>query len=244
MNHEAVCVDPKSGIVYMTEDRHDSLIYRYIPNTPGKLHYGGKLQALRLMGRASADTRNWDTQLIKPGETHACGWVTLDEVDSPLDDLRHRGFNKGAARFARGEGMWWGSQGKSDQDGAAYFACTNGGKEGLGQIWRLTPNGLGEGIDTLELFIEPDDITAMENADNITFSPWGDIFVCEDAADLSTAQHLVGVTPEGELYQFGRNRHNKSEFAGVCFSPDGSTMFVNIQQMGWTLSVTGPWNSG
>jgi secreted PhoX family phosphatase len=34
-----------------------------------------------------------------------------------------------------------------------------------------------------------------------------------------------------------------SELAGACFSPDGSTMFVNIQTPGVTLAVTGPWNS-
>ena len=34
-NHEAIAVDPKSGIVYQTEDRHDSLIYRFIPDVPG-----------------------------------------------------------------------------------------------------------------------------------------------------------------------------------------------------------------
>lgn len=45
-NHEAVAVDPKSGIIYQTEDEHDGLIYRFIPNTPGKLVDGGRLQVL------------------------------------------------------------------------------------------------------------------------------------------------------------------------------------------------------
>jgi len=31
-NHEAVAVDPASGVVYQTEDRPDGLIYRFIPN--------------------------------------------------------------------------------------------------------------------------------------------------------------------------------------------------------------------
>ena len=31
-NHEAIAVDPKTGIVYQTEDRHDGLLYRFIPN--------------------------------------------------------------------------------------------------------------------------------------------------------------------------------------------------------------------
>ena len=34
-NHEAVCVDPSTHIVYQTEDRGDGLIYRYLPNTKG-----------------------------------------------------------------------------------------------------------------------------------------------------------------------------------------------------------------
>lgn len=243
MNHEAVCVDPQSGIVYLTEDRHDSLIYRFIPNVPERMHEGGKLQALRLLSTNSADTRNWDAQLIKPNHPIACGWITMDEIDSPLDDLRHRGFAKGAARFARGEGMWWGSQtnakdADSDTSGA-YFACTNGGKAGAGQIWKLTPNGLGHGMDALELLIEPNDPSVLQNADNITFSPWGDIFVCEDG---EAPQYLVGVRPDGSLYQFAKNAYNRSEFAGVCFSPDGSTMFVNIQSMGWTVAIMGPWN--
>src|SRR5690606_13217554 len=60
-NHEAVAVDPRSGVVYLTEDRGDGLIYRYIPNTPGKLLKGGRLQALAIRGQKSCDTRNWET---------------------------------------------------------------------------------------------------------------------------------------------------------------------------------------
>jgi uncharacterized protein len=47
------------------------------------------------------------------------------------------------------------------------------------------------------------------------------------------------VTPEGKIYRFGRNKI--SEFAGACFSPDGSTMFVNILSPGVSLAITGPW---
>ena len=58
-NHEAVAVDPRSGIVYQTEDRSDGLIYRFIPDKPGELAAGGKLQALKIRGIKEADTRNW-----------------------------------------------------------------------------------------------------------------------------------------------------------------------------------------
>ena len=58
-NHEAICVDPKSHVVYQTEDRHEGLFYRYLPNTKTKLLDGGKLQALAIKGHQSVDLRNW-----------------------------------------------------------------------------------------------------------------------------------------------------------------------------------------
>jgi uncharacterized protein len=32
-----------------------------------------------------------------------------------------------------------------------------------------------------------------------------------------------------------------SEFTGVTFSPDGKTLFANIQTPGIMLAITGPW---
>ena len=34
---------------------------------------------------------------------------------------------------------------------------------------------------------------------------------------------------------------NRTEFAGSCFSPDGSVLFVNMQGPGLTLAIRGPW---
>ena len=63
------------------------------------------------------------------------------------------------------------------------------------------------------------------------------------AEDGAGDQNLVGITPEGSLYTFARNAMaNDSELAGSTFSPDGSTLFVNIQEAGLTLAITGPWS--
>ena len=228
--HEATCTDPSTGIVYMTEDRHDGIIYRFVPIDPEHLHKGGTLQALRVDHTPSFDTRNWDHDSIAPNEPTSVSWITLDDIESPKDDLRYRGFNAGAARFARGEGMWWG------QD-AVYFAATTGGKGYHGQLWRLTPNPSG-GVDHLELFAEPRDPSVLHRADNITFSPWGDLVVCEDENE---PPRMIGVTPSGEFYVIGRNAQSNSEFAGATFSADGSTLFVNIQKPGYTLAIAGDW---
>ena len=88
----------------------------------------------------------------------------------------------------------------------------------------------------LELFLEPNDHTLVKNADNLTIHPDGSLVVCEDSG---AGNRLVGVTPEGNLYPLGRNALSGSEFAGSCFSPDGTTLFVNIQHDGLTLAITG-----
>lgn len=249
-NHEAVCVDPTSGIVYLTEDRLDGLIYRYVPKVPGQLHKGGSLEALVVTGAPKRDTRNWtdeqrkgdapgDASPIAIGTTLSCEWMLLDNIEAPADDLRHRGFAAGAARFGRGEGMWWGHN-------AAYFACTGGGSAQLGQLWRYLPAAT-EGTPatkdqntpggTLELFVEPNDAKVVRNADNITVAPNGDFFACEDNGEDN---RLLRVTPEGKVTTFARNRLSGSELAGVCFAPDNSTMFVNIQHDHLTLAIRGP----
>ena len=235
--HEAVAVHPASGIVYETEDRSDSLIYRFIPDRPGELARGGRLQALRILDQPSMDTRNWDGQTVRSGLPLAVAWIDMSDVEAPDDDLRSRGFEAGAARFARGEGMWWANN-------TVYFACTDGGDARKGQIWSYVPSPYegtsreSEEPGTVELFIEPNDGTLCENADNLTAAPWGDLIVCEDGTG---DDYLFGVTPAGEMYKFGHNQAGNGEFAGSCFSPDGTTLFVNMQNQGLTVAITGPW---
>lgn len=226
-NHEAVAVDPETGIVYETEDRHDGLIYRFIPNKPGKLSAGGKLQALAIKGEKSFDTRNWEGTTVEQGKPLDTEWIDLENVDSPDDDLHSRGFEQGAARFARGEGMWYGNK-------EIYFACTNGGKEKQGQVFRYIPES-----GKLDLFAEPNDKELLRHCDNLTVSPWGDVVLSED----NSSPRIVGITPGGEIFHIGHNVGYDSELAGVVFSPSGKTLFVNIQHAGLTLAITGPWNS-
>lgn len=90
----------------------------------------------------------------------------------------------------------------------------------------------------LELFVEPNNSSMIENADNLTVAPWGDLIVCEDCDHM---QDLNGITPEGNIYKLGRNAKSNSELAGATFSPDGSTLFMNIQHSGLTLAITGLW---
>lgn len=239
--HEAVAIDPRTGIVYMTEDLGDGLLYRYIPTVPGKLHEGGRLQCLMIKDTPRADTRNWEARFLRVGGSRPVEWIDVEDRFAPNNDTRYTNYDKGAAVFGRGEGMWW-------ADGIAYFACTTGGRNQMGQIWKYTPSAK-EGTPEerakpgmLELFVEPDDSSIIGNCDNITVSPFGDLFVCEDAVPADDKiNYLLGITPTGEVYPFAKNAGSASEFAGATFSPDGSTLFVNRQGEGQTFAITGPW---
>jgi secreted PhoX family phosphatase len=231
-NHEAASVDPKTGIVYLTEDRGDSLLYRFVPKEYGNLSAGGTLQALKVTGKPKFDSRNWQAKDMAVGQWLSVEWVTLEDPESPNDDLRKQGFEKGAAIFARGEGIHWG-------DNSLYFCCTNGGSKQLGQIMQLLPSDDGNS-DKLQLFLESEDKNLYNFGDNLTVCPNGHLLVCEDQYTDIVDNHLRGVTPEGEVYNFAR-LHAQTELAGACFSPDGETLFVNVYSPAQTLAIRGPW---
>ena len=242
-DHEAVCVDPRTGIVYLTEDKVDGLFYRFIPTTPGKLAEGGRLQAMAFKGKPGADTTNHDAREWALDDWREVVWIDMEDVESPNGDLRQRGHAAGAALVARGEGIFWG-------DGELYMTATSGGPLKRGQILRYVPSRIegrrGESLlpGRVQLFFESADIRTMNMGDNIVIAPWGHLIVCEDNYSSDLRNHLKGVTPDGKVYTLGRNVFTgNAEFAGACFSPDGSVMFVNIMYPGITFAIRGPWSS-
>lgn len=240
--HEAVAVDPRDGIVYETEDQQTAGFYRFIPSTRGALAAGGRLQMLAIAGRPRYDT----TTGQRVGDRLPVRWVDIDDRDPDADAIAplavfEQGTAKGGARFARLEGCWYG-------DGSIYFHSTNGGDARVGQVWRYEP-GRWWRRSRLTLVFESPSPDVLDYPDNITVSPRGGIVICEDGAG---EQYLRGLTPRGELFDFGKNVLNNTEFAGACFSPDGRILFVNIMgdttdagtQGGRTLAIRGPWERG
>jgi secreted PhoX family phosphatase len=229
--HEAVAVDPVSGLVYETEDRDTAGFYRFLPSTPGTLADGGRLQMLAVKDRPNYDTRT--AQHV--GKPLPATWVNIDEPDpaaaaDPLTVYR-QGFSQGAATFDRLEGAWYGN-------GSIYIVSTSGGDAGEGQIWEYRPRGnSGE----LMLIFESPSAELLDRPDNITVSPSGGLVLCEDSDGTN---FLRGITRSGKILDFARNDENPSELAGATFSPDGSTLFLNIQNPGVTLAITGPWERG
>lgn len=233
-NHEAAAVDPATGIVYMTEDRDDGVLYRFVPRVPGKLAEGGRLQAMVIEGLA--DTRNWTSAAMPVGKAFPVRWVDLDDVEAPRDDLRIRAAAKGAALLARGEGLHMGvNRGLSE----VFACCTSGGAQQLGQILKLMPGNAGQ-ADTVALFFESESKAQFDYGDNLTVAPNGHLIVCEDQYTDVVDNHVRGITPEGQPYTLAR-LIAQTELAGGCFSPDGKWLFVNAYSPAATLAITGPW---
>ena len=230
-NHEAACVDPATGYVYLTEDREDSVLYRFVPSEPGNLGLGGCLQAMKVEG--VTDLRNWTDKSIAVGAVGQVSWIDLDGVEAPEDDLRYQAAAKGASLIARGEGIHMGG-------GEAFICSTSGGGAGLGQIFKLSLSASGDD-DRLALFFESVSHHQFNFGDNLTVAPNGHLVVCEDQYTANVDNHLRGITTEGYAYPIAR-LNLQTELAGACFSPDGKTLFVNVYAPTKTLAITGPWD--
>ncbi len=247
-SHEAIDIDPRTGIAYLTEDdfrgeqvppeeevpgtTRSSFLFRYLPDNraqrPGALQEGGKLQAMSIRGRPQ-----YNVDLGYTRERFQVVWIDVNPETAHDDALA-----KGAARFQRLEGTHFAG-------GAFWFDDTSGGQARQGQVFRLIPSRdpSGAGVDKLELYLEAERKRQLDSPDNLVVTPWGDVWVAEDGDGF---QRIMGITPAGRTYSFARNRlvgldeGTSTEFAGPCFSPDGRTFFVNIQSPGHTFAITGP----
>ncbi len=220
--HEAAAVDPDTLIAYLTEDQGDSCFYRFVPDSAAE-PFTGRLQAMRILQGDRFDT----SAGLRVGDTFDIAWVDIDDPTPSRDTVRDQGQDRGAAIIRRGEGLWL-------DGGSAYICSTSGGPRGSGQIFRLDPAGDG---GSLTLIAQAEDTAVLENPDNITVAPWGDVYIAEDGGGTD---HLRILDPNGNVSDFARNALSGSELAGVCFSPDGTALFVNLQADHMTLVVTGP----
>ncbi|MGH9000477.1 MAG: alkaline phosphatase PhoX [Acidimicrobiia bacterium] len=227
--HEAVCVDPATGIVYETEDQEEAGVYRFLPNKRGVLAAGGRLQMLALDGRPGFSAGDE----AQPGMQVGVHWVDIGDPDPGNAGENEKavfdqGRRRGGAAFRRLEGCYW-------HQGRAVIISTTGGRARMGQVWEYRPGPRG---GQLRLAFQSPSSKVLRMADNVTSAPWGGLLFCEDGRG---PDHLRGLTRNGKIFDLARNRFSDGEFAGATFSPDGSWLFVNVQRPGVTFAITGPW---
>ena len=244
--HAAVAVDPKTGIVYETEDQRRAGLYRFTPRSPRQLSSGGHLQMLAIAGRPKADLRRGQ----QAGVTYGIYWVDIprpekahiDTIEQDGAGVFTQGFESGGAIFGRLEGAWHAS-------GCIFVTSTDGGDARMGQVWEVDIQK-----QELRLVFESPGAEVLNMPDNLVVSPRGGLVLCEDG---TTNPSVHGITRDGHIVHFARNnvilrgeRHGiagdfrSREFAGATFSPDGRWLFLNIQMPGITFAVTGPWEKG
>ncbi|RPE76978.1 alkaline phosphatase PhoX [Vulcaniibacterium tengchongense] len=219
-SHEAVAVDPRTGIVYLTEDdRNKAGLYRFIPNDRrgryGSLENGGRLQAARVRGR-----RNADLTVAAIGDEYALEWIDipdpdLDTIAAPagfpdvtagetLSGPFAQAWSEGALRMSRGEGIW-------HSHGKLFIVDTSTGVDARGR------KGYGNGaVWVLDLatqrlralFVSGHQLAA-HNPDNVTVSPRGGVLLCEDGGEspdeYGPGARLIGLTRRGESFWFCKN---------------------------------------
>ena len=250
--HEAVAIDPATGIVYETEDTWytpgrlpGAGFYRFLPDRPGELSAGGRLQMMAVTGRPGYLTARRQT----PGTALPVHWVDIDDPDPAEAEedwlaVFFQGVSQGGARFARLEGAFHG-------DGGIYVVSTNGGDAEAGQVFHYRPGSDDTG--ELTLVFESPSHDVLDSPDNIVLSPRGGLVMCEDGTD---DQYIRGLDREGSIVNLVRaprvGEDQPGEFAGSCFSPDGRVLFFNVQggrEAGSTVAsatyaMWGPWGDG
>ncbi|WP_326542391.1 alkaline phosphatase PhoX [Pseudorhodoferax sp.] len=255
--HEAARQDPATGVVYMTEDNGDPAdgFYRFVPVDRMDLSKGGQLQMLAVRGRPQIVLYKGQ----KVGVEYPTDWVDIADPDpADAEDNPAAVFAQG---LALGGAQFMGLEGMALQNGVAYFVGSEAGDQELGQVWSFTPSGNG---GTLKLLYESTSGAVLDQPDNITVSPKGAVVMCEDGDGEDGGDNWLRVlTPGGKVFDFAQNikpidlhlvddedypepgkTFGASEFSGVCFSPDGRWMFLNVQYPGLTLAITGPWERG
>jgi secreted PhoX family phosphatase len=136
--------------------------------------------------------------------------------------------------FNGGEGCWY-------DDGRVFFTT-----KGDNRIWAFEP-----ATQLLHLLYDANRLGAdapLRGVDNITVSPFDDIYVAEDGGNmeivvLSEISSQLQVTPF--LRVLGQDG---SELTGPAFTPDGSRLYFSSQRggpgRGLTYEVTGPFAGG
>jgi uncharacterized protein len=185
--------------------------------------------------------------LLEVAVVDGAGAVTWVAVPDPAGGASNPTRNQvtGATRFDGGEGTWY-------DDGIAYFTT-----KGDGRVWAYHAGTARLDLIYDEAAVGPD--APLSGVDNITVSPSGDIYVCEDGRD----HDICLITPGFEVARFLKldpDLHSGppepspvkgNETVGVVFDPSGERMYFGAQRSfgvggneqipaGVVYEVTGP----
>ena len=266
--HEAVSYDPKGGHLYLTEDNFEfpSGFYRYRPPRDpmkvGKMLDGGTLQMLKVKGTDNAHLEAMQTT----GASYAVEWVDIAEPNVEYDytpgevahhrqqdghqPRRHPGPGPGGGRVlaARGTGL-------RQRRRVLHLDPGRRRPDDRARLRRRLRQGVRPGVGLRHQAGQADLRLPVPEPRRPRLPRQRHHVQARHAGGLrgprlrqlpprpDPARPAVRHRPEpaGQQHPADATRYN-DEFAGTTFSPDGHTLFVNIQaSRGMTFAIWGPW---
>ncbi len=215
--HEAVCVDPRRGHVYLSEDEGGGGFYRFTPKRKGDLSEG----VLKVAQLGDGARVRW----IKVPDPSAESAPTREQVPE-------------MTQFSRGEGIWFDS-------GRVYLATTGDSTiwSYNANTRRMRPIYKPETIENPPL-TDVDNITVSRSGDLFVCEDNGDPDGIDIAIITPGPKRRVARFLKLDGPQHGApNTDARSEVAGVCFNPRGDRMYLASQRAfvwGELYEVTGP----
>ena len=218
--HEAAAVDPETGYVYLTEDKSDGCLYRFVPNEYGVLSEG-TLQVGCVSSRRP-DRLTWKR-------------VPYPEPRSTSRSDSTRNQVPGARRFNGGEGCWY-------HDGQVFFST-----KGDDCVWALdvASNDVRKIYDAGD-----HDDPVLDGVDNLVAASNGVLYVAEDGGNMQicllgqdgstaallqvtgqTRSELTGValSPDGSRLYFSSQRGTTgSGSGGITYEVTGPFLSLEI----------------
>lgn len=153
--HEAVAVDPATGMLYLTEDEPDGCLYRYVPATRD--------------AQGRPELARGQLQVAQLNDAQQLQWLDLAQPNPGPADTQTRHQRQAATRFNGGEGIWF-------SQGAVFFTT-----KGDNRVWQYTP---ASGALRVIYALAESRTPILSGVDNITVSAGGDLLVAEDGGHM------------------------------------------------------------
>jgi secreted PhoX family phosphatase len=270
-DHEALAICKDRRFVFLSEDadQPNGLFYRWQgprhyrlgPDSAVRLSKPtfGKLAAMAIVmddGSVLPDVAYLTSSQL--GRPFTVTWVEVPDRDASAVDVREQFADGEVTRGRKFEGVWGTDEGVYVVNSYALEKGEDLPPDAVphtGMVWFY--HYKRETIQLVNYFPHQDyahdetfepaypDLN-FDSPDNVTVTPWGSLVLAEDGVGAS---HVLSSTPGGPTYAIARNMINVgdeepeySEFTGPTFSADGKVLYVNIQDPGLTLAITGPWD--
>jgi uncharacterized protein len=270
--HEAIAVEPDRSRAYLTEDASgpNGGVYRWTAPRGVRLRAGiadtladtaGTLEAMQIVlddGSVLPDIAHLTSAQL--GRPFKVTWIEVPDREATITPIRRQFADGTVTRGKKFEGIWSADRGAYIVNSFAFAAADlpADATKHDGMVWYydyqdetitlvtyFPHNALGEGEGPVPKYQD----LLFDGPDNVSVTPWGTLILAEDGV---RASHVLSAVPGGPTYAIARNElangtsngaSTYSEFTGPTFSPDGKVLFVNIQNPGITLAITGPWST-